>query len=285
MDRPLRLAIVTDIHHGSVSYTKLGPEALPLLDRIVAEVDGGDHDLLVDLGDRITDIDRETDRALAAEVAAAFAPAATPRHHIVGNHDVAYLTAADNEELFGHTMGHTSIEMAGVHLVMWQMDTRIDLKRGFVPDPADLEWLADDLASTDLPAVVFSHVPLDGGSLRGNYWFQNNEIYGGPPNVDEIQAVLQEAGNVVLCVAGHVHRNQLNTIDGVHHVTVQSLTDSYNTGGVACGAWATIEVGEEEITWTTHGLDPISMTLRRKAVGSHWEPPLQPFRSLRARTA
>jgi len=124
---------------------------------------------------------------------------------------------------------------------------------------------------------VFSHVPLDGGSLRGNYWFQNNEIYGGPANVEEIQAVFRDAGNVVLSVAGHVHRNQLNTIDGVHHVTVQSLSDSYNTAGAACGAWATIEVGERSITWTTHGLDPISMTLPRKAVGSHWEPPLQPF--------
>ena len=284
MDRPLRLAIVTDIHHGRVSYTKLGPEALSLLDRAIAEIDDRGHDLIVELGDRISDVDRDTDRQLTAEVAAAFAPSATPHHHILGNHDVAYLTAADNEELFGHPMGSTSMDRGGIHLVMWQMNTRIERGRGFVPDPADLEWLAADLASTELPAVVFSHVPLDGGSLRGNYWFQNNEIYGGLANVEEIQAVFREAGNVVLCVAGHVHRNQLNTIDGVHHITVQSLSDSYSTGGQACGAWATIEVGEREISWTTHGLDPISMTLPRKAVGSHWEPPLAPFGSRRRTT-
>jgi hypothetical protein len=281
MPDPLRLAVITDIHHGRVSFTKQGPEALRLLTDALETIDGGGYDLVVELGDRISDVDRDTDLGLAADVASAFAETRTRRRHIVGNHDVAHLTGADNEELFGTPTSHDSIDLAGFHLVLWQMNTSVRPDVGFAADPEDLAWLADDLASTDLPAVVFSHIPLDGGSLRGNYWFQNNERYGGVSNVDEIQSVLHGAGNVALCVAGHVHRNQLNTIDGAHHLTVQSLTDSYTTGGEACGAWATLELAADQVRWTTHGLDPIAMTLPLRSVGTHWQSPLPPFHTIR----
>lgn len=215
----LRLAVVTDIHHGRVSLTKRGPAALPLLRDVVATVDAGGYDLLVDLG--------------------------------------------------------------GFHLVMWQMDVRVDRRTGFAASDDDLAWLAADLAATTAPAVVFSHLPLDGASLRGNYWFENNERFAGPANVDEIQAVLRESATAVLCVAGHVHRNQLSTIDGVHHLTVQSLTDSYHSGGEACGAWATLELEPDSVTCTVHGLQPMALTLPLKAPGTHWEPSLPPFERLR----
>ena len=277
----LRIAVVTDIHHGRISFTKLGPDALRLLTGALAEMDADEVDLVVDLGDRISDVDRDVDRELTAAVAEAFASSSTPHHHILGNHDVAHLAVEDSEELFGRSMRSTSFDLGGLHLVMWQADVRPDRSVGFAASEDDLDWLAADLAATDLPCVVFSHIPLDGASLRGNFWFQNNERFGGLANVDDVQRVLQSSGNVIACIAGHVHRNQLSTIDGVHHITVQSLSDSYSSGGVACGAWATIEIDDERIAWTTHGLDPISMTLTRRTVGRHWDPPLPPFEEIR----
>lgn len=282
MSPPLRLALVTDIHHGKTSFTKKGPEALGLLEEFVAFANRERPDYVVDLGDRITDIDPATDRALTADVAAVFAGLTSPRHHILGNHDLAFMSESDNAELLGHAMGHHSVDVQGYHLVFWQMDTRLSLEGGFTPRQADLDWLRADLADTTLPAVIFSHVPLDGGSMRGNYWFQNNARFGGLPHTDEIQETIQGAGNVVLCVAGHVHWNNVNIIDGIPHLSLQSLSESYTTEGEATGAWAWIEL-DEEIRWRTHGRDPIQLAVPKRSHNAHWIEPLPPFEVLRSR--
>lgn len=282
MNPPLRLALVTDIHHGKPSFTKKGPEALGLLQEFVAFANRERPDYVVDLGDRITDVDRATDRDLTAEVASVFAGLEAPRHHILGNHDVAFMEIADNEELLGHAMSHASVDAGGYHLVFWQMDTRLNLEGGFTPDAGDLDWLRQDLAASTLPAVIFSHVPLDGGSMRGNYWFQNNARFGGLPHTDDIQEIIQGAGNVVLCVAGHVHWNNVNIIDGIPHLSLQSLSESYTTEGEATGAWAWIEL-DEEIRWRTHGRDPIQLAVPKRSHNAHWVAPLPPFEVLRSR--
>ena len=95
MTDTLRLALVTDIHHGPTRYTKLGAEALPLLESFRNLAVAGDFDLVVDLGDRITNVDRETDLQLEKEVEAIFATIDTPRAHLLGNHDLHYLTVGD----------------------------------------------------------------------------------------------------------------------------------------------------------------------------------------------
>ena len=272
----LRLAVVTDIHHGRESLTKRGPLALGLLEQALGEAAAFEPDLVIDLGDRISDVDRDTDLQLSRDVAAVFDAQPLPHRHVLGNHDVDHLTAEDGAELFGHDMAHSSVDVAGHHVVFWQLDTKIVIGEGFVLRPEDLEWLEADLAATDLPTVICTHVPLDGGSLRGNFWFQNNAMYGGMPNVDAIQAVIQGSGKVVACLAGHVHRNEVNVIDGVPHITVQSLTESATTDGEACGAWATIEIGDH-VHWRTHGLDSFEVRVPTRRIGQHWKRPLREF--------
>jgi hypothetical protein len=82
---------------------------------------------------------------------------------------------------------------------------------------------------------------------------------------------------VILCVAGHVHWNTLHTVGGIPHITIQSLTESFTTGGEAAEAWATLEFGEGEIHWQTLGRDPIKLTLQQRSLEAHWEAPLPPF--------
>lgn len=65
---PTRLAIVADIHHSADSLTKKGSAALPLLRDFVRFVADTKPDAVIDLGDRISDVDRETDLLLVREV-------------------------------------------------------------------------------------------------------------------------------------------------------------------------------------------------------------------------
>ena len=69
MPETLKLAIVTDIHHGPNKLTKVGAAALPLLQDFRAFVEGYQPHFIAELGDRISDIDPQTDREQLRKVA------------------------------------------------------------------------------------------------------------------------------------------------------------------------------------------------------------------------
>ena len=276
MPETLKLAIVTDIHHGPNKLTKVGAAALPLLQDFRAFVEGYQPHFIAELGDRISDIDPQTDREQLRKVADKFLDLPSPHRHLIGNHDQVHLSAADNAEILRQDMAHYSVDVAGRHLVFWQMDCQIHRPQGFLPNQADLAWLRQDLAASNLPSIIFTHVPLDGGSLHGNYYFDNNIRSGGLLHAREIQALIRDAGNVILCIAGHVHWNDVNLIDGIPYITVQSLSESFTTEGEAAGAWASIEI-DHEIRWRTHGQDPISLTVPVRGLNARWVQPLPSF--------
>ncbi len=279
MSARLRLSLVTDIHHGPAKMTKKGDDALPLLARFVTRANEAGPDFVVDLGDRISDIDAETDRRLEDEVAAVMTGLAVPRLHILGNHDMVHLDRQANADALGNDMAHRVVDADDVRLLLWQADVNIDWHSGLTATDADLDWLRATLVADDRPTVVLSHVPLDNASMDGNYYFQNNPQFAGYRNGSAIREVLRETGNVVACIAGHTHWNKLTTLDGIPFITVQSLTESFTTEGEASAAWAEVEIGEQ-IRWRTTGNDPIDMTLPRRGHNRRWVKPLPPFAEL-----
>jgi len=277
---PLKLAIVTDIHHGPTRYTKIGAAALPLLRHVRENVATRGADMLIDLGDRISNADHDTDIGLMRDVMAVFDPVEIPRAHLLGNHDRHYLSLAENEAILGQPLGSRSIDMKGWHLVFWQIDLSGRFPDNPIPADSDLDWLRADLAATTLPAVIFTHVPLDGASMTGNYYFQNNPASATLQHIARARQVIEDAGNVVLCVAGHVHWNNATSIDGIRYLTVQSLAESYTTEGEATGAWAEIELADV-LRWRVHGGDPVTYEVPLRVLNHHWVPPLPPFDILR----
>ena len=99
-----RIAIVTDIHHGAPSHTKRGDTALALLAEFVAWANAARPDLVLDLGDRISDVDAETDAQLEREVAAVLSGLEAPLHHVCGNHDRDHLSVAENASILGASL-------------------------------------------------------------------------------------------------------------------------------------------------------------------------------------
>lgn len=197
----LKIAIVTDIHHGEVKLTKRGDRALDLLENFLDFCADYGPDLIADLGDRINDKDRETDRRRLAEVAAKFRGLNTPHVHLDGNHDSDFLLPSDNANAVGSGR-HESRDVNGYHLVFWNASTKIPRPEPFRASDDDLAWLARDLTETDLPTIVFSHVPFGGASVVGNYWFQNTPDHATYPNAAEIRKLVEASDRVVLCVAG-----------------------------------------------------------------------------------
>ena len=279
MSRPIRLCLVTDIHHGKPSFTKAGPAALGLMEefrRFVAETR---PDAVLDLGDRISDEARDSDLVLEQEIAEAFAPIACPRFHIDGNHDRDHLDVADNDRILGRTAHHETVDLGDWRLVLWRADARLHRPDGFALVEADLIWLARIVRAADRPLVIVSHVPVSGHSQVGNYWFENNPLYATYPSADRIRAVLRQARVPVVWFSGHVHWNTLTTVDGIAHITLQSLTETFTTQGEPAGAFALLELSDR-VLWRVHGRDPFEWSAGRAELARRWMTPLPDFSTL-----
>ncbi|MFT6772883.1 MAG: Icc protein [Paracoccaceae bacterium] len=275
----LRLAIIADIHHGAPSATKRGDTAMGLMAefaRFAADA-GATH--VIDLGDRISDLDRDTDLRLEAEVAEAFRAVAAPVWHLCGNHDRDHLSVADNEAILGQTLGHEAHDIDGWRIVLWRADAKIHRtpeRSGFILREADLLWLSRVAQNADRPLMVLSHVPISGHAQTGNYYFQNNPSASVYPMADRARAALAQARVPVVCLSGHVHWNTVTTVDGITYLTQQSLTESFTTRGEPSGAMGIIELGDT-VNWRVEGADPFALAFRPTA--TRWTPPLPDFAS------
>ena len=138
---------------------------------------------------------------------------------------------------WGMDKNHYSYDMGGFHFVVLDTnyvksgDEYIDYKNGnyfngdvpYVP-PTDLDWLKRDLETTDAPTILFSH-----------YGFYHG---GGVKNREQVRSILEQANKeagfqkVVACFCGHYHLDDVNTVEGIHYVQVNSA--SYHWVG---GEW------------------------------------------------
>ena len=116
MDHSLKLVVVTDVHNGRNSLAKRGSETLARMDEVVDFVNKEHPDLIIDLGDRITDTDRDTDLVSLASLAEKFRALSVPTKHLLGNHDVVPMDSTDNAKCLGQEMRSSSIDLNGWHL-------------------------------------------------------------------------------------------------------------------------------------------------------------------------
>lgn len=273
---PLRLAIVTDIHHGAPSQSKRGDTAGKLMKDFAHFVQDSCATHVLDLGDRISDIDHDTDIRLEREVADMFHAVPAPVWHLNGNHDRDFLSVAENAEILGQSLGHEAIDMEGWRILLWRADSRIHrgAEQSFQLPEADLLWLAAQMRKADRPVLLASHVPLSGHSQIGNYYFERNAALSTYPQAPRVRAALAMARVPVVCIAGHVHWNTVTTVNGITHLTQQSLTESFTTNGDPAEAMGILELGER-VRWEVSGDDPFNVLL--KPIARRWMPVLPPF--------
>ncbi|MBU1176419.1 MAG: metallophosphoesterase [Alphaproteobacteria bacterium] len=273
----LRLCLVADIHHGEDNFTKKASAALPLMAEFARFANDARPDAVIDLGDRISDIDAETDLRLERDVAEAFKAVDAPVLHICGNHDRDHLSVADNAEILGQDLSNQTIDVGDWTLVLWRADSKIHRPGGFVMPESDLLWLAGVVRTAIRPLAIFSHVPISGHAQTGNYYFERNpDASTYPGAAGRARAILATARVPVVTIAGHVHWNTLTIIDGQPHFTVQSLTESFTTAPEPAGAFALLEL-DEHIDLRVFGKDTFAARLSAEETTRRWIAPLPPF--------
>lgn len=272
----IKLCLVADIHHGADHLTKKGSQALPLFEGFARFVAETRPDAVVDLGDRISDVDEATDLRLEREVADAFGSIDARVFHLCGNHDRDHLTVAQNAEILGQPLASCTVDLGDWTLVLWRADSRIHRPGGFSLPEADLLWLAGVVQSATKPLVIVSHVPVSGHSQAGNYYFERNPEMSTYPQAPRVRTILAAARVPVVAISGHVHWNTLTMVGGQPHLTLQSLTETFTTHPEPAGSFALLELSDA-IDWRVFGADPFAVRLDAAATIRRWVAPLPPF--------
>ncbi len=152
-----------------------------------------------------------------------------PFYHVLGNHDMDRNRKRDVLCYLGAKSGTYSYDCGGVHFVVLDGccfadgDECRDYENGnykyaaegkgvSMLSPASLAWLADDLAATQYPTVLFSHQSL----------VESRASIG---NAEELRAILRKAPHgVILAICGHEHVDRLEKCEGVYYYCLNSMS-------------------------------------------------------------
>jgi Icc protein len=246
----LRLVFFTDTHtQPELSAAEGTALALKMIQGLRPElcIQGGDHcfDIAAVPRDRslmLLNLYQTTERALDG----------IPIHHVIGNHDV-FGRAPDSgvqtsDPLYGkkafeqrfNTKTYRSFDHKGYHFILLD-SIQITPEREFdaMIDPAQLTWLAADLAATPAgtPIIVVSHVPLvsaapqysapDDKAAKAVAAEARSHLHGLLLGNAYAVTQLFEGHNVIAVLQGHTHINE----------TVYWRNIPYITSGAISGNW------------------------------------------------
>jgi len=283
----MKIALIADIHHGPHSHTKKEDwDALPELEAFIERIEEAKVDVLLDLGDRISDTTHEVDVRVAGEVYERLSRFSGPRYHVVGNHDVANLNFAENANIFRQSMDHQVVDLGEQRLILWQANTKIDFVGqpiGFPQIDADLAWLVEALEADDRPAIIASHVPLSGHSQIGNFYFENNYHVSTYPQHAAIRAAVEATGKAAMWLAGHVHWNTVTNVQNIQHITLQSFSERFTTYPEPATAYGILDIADGQFSLEVFGRDPFFARLPFRASGAQkWLKAMPMFTELAA---
>ena len=246
-----RLAIMTDLHYGRDTGNVRGPAALEVLERIQKQIHTLEPDVVLELGDRLTDENPETDHQNLLEMARVFKRLPYQRHHISGNHDL--LPKSEQEAILETNLGSHALQKQGWHLIF--LETSNGTPAGTLSNET-LDWLEKELGRSSLPVVVFSHQPLHGEPLIGNPYFETEYAsFAFPKNHERARKLLEASGNVKLCVSGHAHWFDRRKVNELEYITLLGPTETQWTGGKPPETWALLELnGNPKLE--VYGLQP-----------------------------
>lgn len=262
-ETPWQMGLIADLHFG------LAPDALERLEAFMTEVERIAPSCLLQLGDfNYGTEDAERCLKLWNEFRG-------PRYHVLGNHDMDKTDKAHQVELWEMPGRYYSFDRRGWHIVALDRNNFFDGK-AYTPyakgnyfrqgherdhaDPEQLEWLAEDLARTELPTVVFAH--------QGLGMTEKIEAATASGKIERVLASANEAtpSKVVAVFCGHHHVDRYQFRDGIHFVWINSA--SYSWIGEKFGGMAPYR--DPLYTFLTFHSDK-SIEIRGK--DSAWRPP------------
>jgi len=222
--KPVRLAVIADLHHG------LAPDAMGRLEAFVKATKARKGlDAVIQMGDfcysqpdskPCTDLWRTLD---------------LPMIHVLGNHDMDKVDKTEAMRYFGMPAPYYSRVIGGYRFVVLDLNhfrkggKLYDYANGNYftegaacnyADPEQLDWLDKELRRSKEPVVLLSHQPL--GFKEPNQPMPAEQI--------EVLDVVTKTQKVVASMFGHLHVDRLEGYQGLPCYCVNSASYFWYNG-------------------------------------------------------
>jgi predicted phosphodiesterase len=267
----IRFGIVTDLHYADrlPNNSRYYKQSLTKLSECIELMNEQGVDFLIELGDFIDQNihpDEEETLRFLETIELKFRQFKGPVYHVLGNHDMdsiskdQFLSKIHNHG-FSKARGYYSFNAERHHFIVLDANyTRegicydrgnFDWKDCHVPE-AQLKWLEEDLRKHHQPAVVFIHQQLDGPAFDGDH------ARYCPDNADQVRAILERSGKVLVVFQGHYHEGGYNVINGIPYYTLKAVIEG---DGAHNNSYAVVEIGNDLKTTIKGYRKAVSKTL------------------------
>jgi Calcineurin-like phosphoesterase len=146
------------------------------------------------------------------------------KYHVIGNHEMdGGFSREQVVKYFGSPAKYYSFDKKGYHFIVLDgndLNPSPDKAPGYARFIGEEQrnWLVNDLRSTNLTVILFSHQTLEGKGVE---------------NRQQIRSILENenmtAGykKVLACFSGHHHTDYATTINGIHYIQINSMSDQW----------------------------------------------------------
>jgi predicted MPP superfamily phosphohydrolase len=149
----LKIAIISDIHHCPEKNKEVGVQ----LETFIKKAQELDADLIVDLGDRISNVSKEADANNLKVIADLFKETKLFWHHILGNHDVKNLSINETEKVLSSPLNMHNFLIKGYNLIFWNASAQMSFESGFTKlKEEEINWLAKTLKDSRAPCIMMT---------------------------------------------------------------------------------------------------------------------------------
>jgi predicted phosphodiesterase len=250
----MKILLLSDVHDGEdTNYVyaggdayinTFGSQAERLVAKVLQDVQDLSIDVVVDLGDAIAPKGRSEDQNNYQAFISLFARSGYTRLHALGNHDRINLSIKDLMKINGQGAEYFSNEILGYkHIVL---DAQWSDNDDFtVLGEEQLDWVKDEVSSSRLPIIIYSHHPITSQDLSGNYYYLGDEGRVYVKERNELSSLFTES-KVMAVFSGHTHFFQSQMKNSILYSTVPSLTEN-DGGGKPCGKYLIAELKGTEI--------------------------------------
>lgn len=255
--KKITLAFVADIHAGELLECRPGREATGLLESFVSITNTRKIDAVIELGDRINNASHEQDFANLQSVGSILKKLHSPWHSVLGNHDIQYLSKAENKEILGLPANYYSKQIMDFSCIFLDTADPIWGHCGGSVSKKQLEWLESELMKDARPKLVFGHHPIIKQNQTGNPFFVDIPGEDTLANNDEIRSIMKKGRNVVAYCNGHVHWFYCGKDGNIPYLSIPSLLESYPEKENAPGRFALAEISiDGSMDMSFHTINP-----------------------------
>jgi UDP-2,3-diacylglucosamine pyrophosphatase LpxH len=243
-----RLVVIGDLHAGPDRSSLKGTFVETLLGEWIDFVNESiEPDVIVDLGDRLNPVDRESDIRVLEEISGILARSKCPVYYIPGNHDLDNLNQEEHEKALGGELGNRSVVLKELRLLLLNtQDPVVHGVGGMISDEA-LGLLEREIEASSEKIVIFTHQALDDQPLEKNIHFERIENLAYVGNRRELQQIFENGGNVIATINGHVHWPSVSLGNDILYVSVPSFTDTWQQLRSVPGAFTLIDFCGEKM--------------------------------------